>query len=251
MSFLSRLLCLGLLAASASAHAATLFFEDFNSDALNTTWRGYNTFTVAGTPYGSMGFTAGSTNSPTEGTSNYLYAQNNTPNGATSQADYFFFTNTATIGASAFSSLVPSNYEAFNATWYQGTGGGMAGMTSYFTVQVDGAWYASSIGTAGAGNLYTLNLLTATWRPISFTAGTSMSFDPAGEGTVGSSLFSGKTIAGLGYYVKDLPGANSGPSNDYRTVRFEDLTIAGVPEPSRTVLLGFALGCMVLRRRRA
>lgn len=250
MSFLSRLLCLGLLTASASAHAATLFFEDFNSDSLTTTWRGYNTFTVAGTPYGSMGFTSGSMNSPTEGTSAYLYAQNNSPSNATSPADYFFFTNTATIGASAFSSLVPTNYDVFNATFYHNTGGGVTGMSPYFAVQVDGAWYASSIGT-GTASLYTINLLTATWRPISFTAGTSMSFDPAAAGALGSSLFAGKTIAGLGFYVKNLPGANPLPAGDYRTARFEDLTISGVPEPSRAVLLGLALGCMALRRRRA
>lgn len=251
MTVLTRLLCFGLLVACIPAQAATLFFEDFNSDTLTTTWRGYNTSTISGTPYGSMGFTAGAGNSPTGSISNYMYAQNNTPNGATSPADYFFFTNTATIGASAFSSLLPSNYDAFNATWHQNTGGGMAGMSSYFTVQVDGAWYASAIGTAGAGNLYTLNLLTATWLPISFTAGTSMSLDTSATGTLGSSLFGGETITGLGFYVKNLPGASPSPAVDYRTVRFEDLTISGVPEPSRAVLLGLALGCMALRRRRA
>ncbi len=249
MTFLTRLLCLGLLAACAPAYTATLFFEDFNSDSLTTTWRGYSTAS-AGTSYGNMGFTTGQANSPVGGPSVYMYAQNNTTTGSTTAADYFFLTNTATVSAAAFSSLVPSNYDAVNATWYQNTGGGMAGMSSYFAVQVEGKWYASTIGTATA-NLYTLNLLTATWRLINFTAGTSMSFDPAVAGTLGSTLFDGETITGLGFYVKNLPGASPSPAVDYRTIRFEDLTISGVPEPSRAVLLGLALGCIVLRRRRA
>ncbi|HEY1084312.1 MAG TPA: hypothetical protein VGE29_18745, partial [Prosthecobacter sp.] len=62
---LFRCLCLGSVLFSVPASAATLFYEDFNSDTMGGTWRGYNTFSVAGTPYGSMGLITGAANSPT------------------------------------------------------------------------------------------------------------------------------------------------------------------------------------------
>lgn len=248
---LFRCLCLGSTLFSVPVSAATLFYEDFNSDTMGGTWRGYNTFSVAGTPYGSMGLISGATNSPTGQSDPYMFAQNNTPSGATSPADYFFYTSTATVGASAFAGLVPADYSVFSATWNQNTGGSMTGMSAYLTVLVDNQWYATSVGSAVATNLYSVDFLAASWFPVSFTAGTSMSLSTTGTPTASSALFTpGQTIDGLGFYVKNLPGASPSPATDYRTIRFDNLTVAAAPEPGRFMLLGLAAGGLLLRRRR-
>lgn len=252
LTCLSRWLCFCLLFSSLPLSAATLFFEDFNSDVMGQSWKGYNTFSVAGTPYGSLGFTTGIANSPTGQSDPYMYAQNNTPSGATTAADYFFYSTTTTAGAPAFASLVPADFSAFSASWNQNTGGTMTGMTSYLTVQVDGLWYATASGTPGAQNLYTVNLLTASWYAVSFTEGTSMSLNTAASTISSSTLFGpGEVITGLGFYVKNLPGASPTPATDYRTIRFDNLAVSGVPEPGRAALFMLSLGCLALRRRRA
>ncbi|SKA86162.1 PEP-CTERM protein-sorting domain-containing protein [Prosthecobacter debontii] len=254
---LFRCLAFGLLASAAPLSAATLFMEDFTGESVGQateSWRSFNSVNVAGTAYGGTGITNGVSSPTGENPNPYLYAQNSTANGGTTTVDYFLFTTstTATLGASAFTGLVPADYSAFSASWQQNTGGTMTGMSYYLTVQVDGAWYATpSGGVDGPGaNQYQVDLLNASWYAVSFTQGTSMSLDTGASTISSSTLFGpGEAITGLGFYVKNFPGANT-TGSDFRTIRFDNLTITGTPEPSRAMLLGLALTGLVLRRRR-
>ncbi|MCW0217860.1 MAG: PEP-CTERM sorting domain-containing protein [Prosthecobacter sp.] len=252
-----RLFCLVMVSCTLPLSAATLFTENYTGETIGQgtgTWRGYNTISVAGTSYGGVGITTGATAPSGETGNHYLYAQNNTPSGATTTVDYFLFSSAATSSASLFTDLVPADFSEFSASWQQNVGGGMTGMSYYFAVQVDSAWYAtSSFVTDGSlPNLRTLDLLDSDWYAVSFLEGTSMALDTSGTPLTSDSLFgSGDSITGLGFYIKNLPGANVGPPSDYRTIRFDNLTIAGAPEPSRVFLLTFSLGAIGFRRRRS
>lgn len=254
-----RCLAFGLIASAAPLSAATLFMEDFTGETVGQStgsWRSFNSINVTGTAYGGTGITNGTTSPTGENPNPYLYAQNNTPSGATTTVDYFLFTttDTANLGASAFTGLVPADYSAFSASWQQNTGGTMTGMSYYLTVQVDGAWYATPSGVVDgpAANQYQVDLLSASWYTVDFTQGTSMSLDTGASTISSSTLFGpGEAITGLGFYVKNLPGANPSPATDYRTIRFDNLTITGAPEPSRVMLLGLAFAGLALQRRRA
>lgn len=268
LSFFSCL-SLGFLAFALPASAATLFSENFTGDTVGQTtgtWRGFNTINVTGTAYGASGVTTGSAAPTAELGNSYLYAQNNSsPNNATTTVDYFLFSTTATAGAGLFTGLTPTNYADFTVSWQQNVGGSMVKnsvtMSYYFTVQVNGNWYATPSGSASvpAQNLYSIDLLNATWYPVAFNQGTSMSLNTSGGSQTSSSLFAGgQSITGVGYYIKDLPGANPtvpGPPviEDYRTIRFDNLAINGtglVPEPGRAFLLALSLGLFGIRRRR-
>lgn len=256
VSSISRWLCLGLLGCALPISAATLFTENFTGETIGQssgTWRGFNSTSIAGPAYGGVGITTGAT-APTAETGNpYLYAQNNTPSGATTTVDYFLYTTSATSSAGLFTGLVPADYSEFTASWQQNTGGTMTGMSYYFAVQVDGAWYATGSGTADvpAQNLYSIDLLASSWYAVSLLPGTSMALDTGATPVSSGTLFGpGETITGLGFYVKNLPGASPSPAVDYRTIRFDNLTIAGAPEPSRACLLALSLGLVFLRRRR-
>lgn len=261
-------LSLGLSAFALPATAATLFTENFTSDTVGQTsgtWRSFNTINVTGTTYGGTGVTTGSAAPTAELGNSYLYAQNNSPSNATTTVDYFMFSTAVTAGAGLFTGLTPTNYADFTASWQQNVGGSMTKnsvtMSYYFAVQVNGNWYATPSGTASvpAQNLYSVDLLNATWYPVTFDQGTSLSLNTFGGSQTSSSLFAGGlSITGVGFYVKDLPGANAtiaGPPvvEDYRTIRFDNLAINGtalVPEPGRAFLMLLALGVFGARRRR-
>lgn len=245
-----------MFSATLPVQAATLFSETFDGETIGQstgTWRGYNSMNISGGTYGGVGITTGTT-APTGATGNpYLYAQNNTPSGATTTVDYFLFTTTATAGAGLFSSLIPADFSEFKAGWQQNTGGTMTGMSYCLAVLVDDVWYAtpSAVSDASGTNLYSLDFNSAAWYEVSYVAGGSMSLSLEGSGTTAQDLFgSGESIDGIGFYVKSLPGANPSPATDYRTIRFDNLTVTGVPEPGRAALLGFALVSFMLRRRR-
>lgn len=273
----TRLLILLSLAAlwnaTSPAPAAQLYLETFSSPTTfgsSGTWRGYNTSsaTLAGPPlYGNAGITSSNAGaSPITAPSGntldpYLFAQNATSTSSTTTVDYFFFTTVTTASASFanFTPSTPSSYSQLSATWQQNTGGTMTGMKYYFTVQVGGTWYGASTGDAGytgasapSSATYSLDLLNANWYAVNFSAGSSMSLDPSGVSLTSSSLFgSSNSITGLGFYVKDFPGANT-TGSDFRTIRFDNLAInaTAVPEPGRCLLLATALGVFLLRRRR-
>jgi hypothetical protein len=254
-SFL-RLFCLGMVSCALPLSAATLFTEDYTGETIGQstgTWRGYNTISVTGTPYAGVGITTGSSAPSGETGNRYLYAQSSTPNGGTTTVDYFLYSSAATSSASLFTNLVPADFTEFSASWQQNASGAMTGMSYYLAVQVNDVWYAtSSFVTDGSlPNLRTLDLLDSDWYAISFLEGTSMSLDTSGTALTSDSLFdSGESITGLGFYVKNMPGADPDNATDYRTIRFDNLTIAGAPEPSRSLLLVFSLGAIGFRRRR-
>lgn len=256
---LSHCLFSGFLACALPVSAATLFSENFTGDTVGQTsgiWRAFNTINVTGATYGGFGTTSGVSSPTGENPNPYLYAQNNTPSGATTTVDYFLFSNASTAGAGLFTGLTPSTYGDFTASWQQNTGGTVTGMTYYFTVLVNGTWYATASGTVDvpAQNLYSIDLLNATWYAVDFTQGSSLALNTGGASQTSSALFGGgQSITGVGFYVKNLPGANAGPPDDYRTIRFDNLTLAGtalVPEPGRALLLSLALGTLLMRRRR-
>lgn len=245
-----------LVGAATSLHGATLFSETFDGESIGQstgTWRGYNSLNISGGAYGGVGITTGTT-APTGATGNpYLYAQNNTPAGATTTVDYFLFTTAATSSAGLFTSLVPADFSEFKASWQQNTGGTMSGMSYHMTVLVNDVWYASTsaVSDTSGTNLYSLDFQNAAWYEVTYVAGGSMSLSLEGSGITTTDLFgSGEAIDGIGFYVRSLPGASPSPATDYRTIRFDNLTVTGVPEPGRAALLGFALASLMLRRRR-
>lgn len=248
-------LLLVLTSLAVTSQAATIYTETFTTPATSIgqasgTWRGYNSININGSTYGGMGITTGSAAPTGDSGNHYLYAQNNTPAGATTTVDYFFHTTTATAPA-AFDAFTPSEHVSLHATWVQNTGGTVTGMSYYLTAQVAGSWYAASTGGTGysGSGAFSLDLLNAEWQAVTFIPGTSLSLNTAGPSIHSSVLFaSSESITGLGFYIKDLPGANVGPPNDYRTIRFDNLSI--VPEPGRSVLFALSLGLMLLRRRR-
>ena len=95
--------------------------------------------------------------------------------------------------------------------------------------------------TAPGNPISPFNLLTTDWTEL----GSGVSFG-SDTGNTYSDLFgTGQTVTGIGFYIDNLAvGTNTS------TVRFDNLVIDGVPEPS-SVICGLTGGLLFgLRRRR-
>lgn len=168
---------------------------------------------------------------------NYLYFQKF--NGIDNM-DFFAHTNQA-AGQSTFTSFAPDDYSAgLTATWTK-FGDNYAGF--YVSVLVDGTWHASTTSISGALANPVFDFLNSDW--VDVLDSTSAPLSLATTTTDSATLFGGKTIDGFGYYVDNLVGINTGG----RTLRIDNISIDGVPEPS-AALLSLLGAELFLRRKR-
>jgi hypothetical protein len=239
--------CLGLgLSQAATIYTTEGAGKDFDV-SINTPLADVGWFVVngnddtRGTPIPSSGaYRSGIFEGAGSGLNDYLYFQKQNP----SVLDMDFFGHTST--GSDFVSFFPGDYSSLLATWKVsrsnfGTGGGY-----YVTVQVGGAWYASTTNAASqpATGTVSIDLLASNWVSILET-GTSLTL---GTTPVPALLAPGSQITGLGFYVDDL-NPSTGPGNT-QTLRIDEFTITAVPEPTSSLMVLLGAVSLMGRRRR-
>mgnify|MGYP000167724841 CR=1 FL=1 len=188
------------------------------------------------------------------------------PDGEQGFAYTFRTGNNATLMWNGGVDFTQSEVTGFSAM----VGHGNAANLVRFLIRIDDAgtdrWYASAIGGAASttGNaawfqngaeLFQLSFATAAWVPV---------LNPDGDAPFGGGAFSGNnttsdgfTLLGAGDLTANavsLPAGNITAVGAYlanlggSSTRFDDFTV--IPEPSTLVLLGLALGSVLLFRRR-
>lgn len=234
-----------LALATGSLFADTnVYFESFSSRVYGPVsngaaqWHGYYGATAtAGASGASDIHRSGIASGPSEPAmtnGSYLFAQNYD---TTEVVNYFLF-STSTV-----TPFAPATYPQWDATWLR-TGDSA---TYRLSIQVDSAsWYATTT-TVTTGGAPSINLMTAQWYPITFTAGSNLSLDTVSLAKTYGDLFgAGQSVTGVGYYLDSLEAGGTG---NYKTIRFDSLTIT-VPEPAGALLLALGAGIIAARRRR-
>lgn len=235
---------------SAAAPAKADILYSSNDDFDNVTGSTGNLVSVAGwasvygnaatnataaTPSGT--YKSGVFDGSNSGLNDYLYFQKDGGLGAEVGMDFFAHTSTG----STFTPFAPDDYTAgLTASWLR-NGNNADGY--YVTVEVAGAWYASTtdMGTAASP---TFDFLSTSWREVFGDVGTPLTL--SGATTSSAALFAGQDITGVGFFVDDLI-----VSSGNTTLRLDNIAIVGVPEPSAALLglLGVAGVAIAIRRR--
>lgn len=236
---LSAAMSLGLAAWFAqSAHAATIFAEDFGTGV------------AANTAISTVGWV----NDIILAANNRLYAAGGGDNAVYSYANATgneaFYTTSSMSGG--FTSFALDSFTDLTFSVEIDSGFGAATANARFIVQIDGgSWYASNTFLGNPTATPTAKTLVfapaaANWSLVNVT-GTGANNSPATIGATASADLTGM-ITGVG-----VLGVHAGNG----TVNFDNYLVTGtaaaVPEPSAFASLGglAALGCVVFRRRRA
>ncbi|MGE9269006.1 MAG: PEP-CTERM sorting domain-containing protein [Verrucomicrobiales bacterium] len=247
---------LGLGLTLSSPGMVTLYdsFEDFNNGTGSTGnnitvagWEGYfghagttpvnrTVLTPSGLPTTHRGGLFDGTNS-SSGTSvnDYIYFQSaNSADGGDSAMNYFAHTSTGSV----FTAFDASDYATdLTANWVQGR----SGSTSDYrlAVQVGGTWYANDSDIGGGNGSRTFDLNGQDWVEITSVSGSPLSL--GGTSTDSATLFGLGDVTGVGFYA-----AQHGTGV---TLRIDNFTLTGVPEPSALFLSLGALGAFFIRQR--
>ncbi len=235
----TKLIIPALMATAAmSSHAAVLYSEAFpNSGNANVA-----TSSVSWTGY--LGSSAAATSDP-QASPRWAIAGANGPD----QTRGYLFKDTASSGIGAAVennafSILPANITNFTYL----AGNSTATASTSFIVQQSGNWFVSTTNfttaaqslanynssTASTAELKTLNFntLSTSWNALTINPGVELSVGAA------TALSPTAPITSIGIF------ANGGG-----TMRMDDITINGVPEPT-TALLSALGGLALLRRRR-
>jgi len=232
--------------------AASIYFENFNAVTTSTNvslgtlgWNGYygdsgsiaDALTTGSNRSGFLSATTGPNGSPASG---YMFAQNVQNAGS---VDYFLYTSTSDSG-SAWSSLSTSSLTGLSINWKR-NGNGFTSGGYYAAIQVGTTWYVSSTNH-GTGGTPSLDVMTATWRPLDLQTGAGGHLAiGAGSSTYAELFTNNDPINGFGFFIENLTTSTSGNI----TIRIDDVNVDAVPEPSASIgLLGMVM-LLFLRRR--
>ncbi|MCC5842982.1 MAG: PEP-CTERM sorting domain-containing protein [Verrucomicrobia bacterium] len=254
----------------ASAHAATLISDTFNTDFNN--FSAQNTLSADGLAWSSadgVGDVSGRIN--TSGSANHTNAVYYSGTGSEITKNFteiftatiLFQTGSSITGdiAHATAGFLRSTGSAFNefaggyAFWggmrndgggtylrLLNTGGQIGNNSSTFSLETEN-WYALQTSIALSANA------TASFMSVSIfdvgadgtgPLGTALASVSATDVSLANSGFSGNLWAGFG-------GGNNSGSN---VVAFDNFSVVAIPEPGTLALVGIALGSLLLFRRR-
>ncbi|TLD71192.1 PEP-CTERM sorting domain-containing protein [Phragmitibacter flavus] len=275
---LLAIMAAGILVAPLSLSAATLYQQNFVGISGNLgvhNWLGYQSATAIPVTSTSGSYRAGSINnnglpdtpgppaSASPAVAGYIFAQNyaiSTSGTVTTAASNYFLHMNTTLPTI----LDLDGYSSLNIQWHQSASN--SNTSSRLAIQLDnGSWYVTNNTNTGPGSqgnttfsAFNSNILTQNWYSLDFAPSFELAVDTSSLLNYNALTGLGSNITAVGIYIDSLPAAVAtsvagGTAESYITLRLDAITITGdlVPEPTRALLLSFALCGLLLHRRRS